>query len=59
VKKNQQLNRSNEFSLVILVKMHTCRWSIVECCLAQKTIIAIYKTKQQIKLLESYSRKTI
>ena len=51
MKKNQQLNHSDEFSLVTLaVELHTSRWSIEECCLAQKAIIS-YKTKQQMKLL--------
>ena len=50
--KNQQLNHSDEFSLVIpAVELHTSRWSIEECRLAKKTIIIIYKTKQQMKLL--------
>ena len=49
---NQQLNHSDEFSLVTLaVEVHTSRWSIEECCLAQKAIIISYKTKQQMKLL--------
>ena len=52
MKKNQQLNHSDEFSLVTLaVELHTSCWSIEKCCLAQKAIIITYKTKQQLKLL--------
>ena len=53
MKKNQQLSHSDEFSLVTLaVELHTSRWSIEECCLAQKAIIISYKTKQMKLLLE-------